>query len=111
MQAAGYVNLCHTTDSRRVLDLYSSFEPDLILLDLLMPYLDGFGLMEQIKGIDQEFSVPIVVLTALSDRETRLRALEAGARDFIVKPFDKVEVLSRIHNIVAAQLLQNALFD
>ena len=105
LQAAGYRNLHSTTDSRDVTSLFKEHNPDLILLDIRMPHLDGFQVMGQLKVINQQPYLPILVLTAEEDRETRLRALESGAKDFLNKPFDKTEVLMRIRNLLEASLL------
>ncbi|MCA9480131.1 MAG: HD domain-containing protein, partial [Nitrospira sp.] len=82
--------------------------PDLICLDIRMPQLNGFQVMGQLKIIQKEGFLPILVLTSEEDRETRLRALESGAKDFLNKPFDKIEVLMRIRNLLEASLLNKA---
>jgi putative two-component system response regulator len=76
---------------------------DLILLDIQMPGMDGFDVMAALEPEDDY--LPVIVLTAYTDRDTRLRALEAGARDFLGKPFDHVEVLTRIRNMLEVRLL------
>ncbi len=111
LQQAGYTNLRTTTDSREVAGLYKELEPDLILLDLRMPHLDGFQVMQQLSLIERDNYLPILVLTAETDREVRLRALESGAKDFLIKPLDRVEVLTRISNMLEVRLLQNNLRD
>lgn len=100
---AGYTDVSTTTDSRAVLELYREHRYDLILLDLLMPKLDGFEVMEQLKTIEAEGYLPVLVLTAQPAH--RLRALQSGAKDFIGKPFDRMEVLTRIHNMLEVRLL------
>ena len=105
LQAAGYKNFHSTTDSREVKTLFRELKPDLILLDIRMPHLDGFQVMGQLKVISKQSYLAILVLSAEEDRETRLRALESGAKDFLQKPFDKVEVLMRIRNLLEASLL------
>ena len=94
-------------DSRKAFDLYKEFLPDLVLLDLNMPHLDGFQIMELLKEFEKNSYAPILVLTAQSDRNTRLRALAAGARDYIEKPFDITEVVQRISNMLEIRLLHN----
>jgi len=74
--------------------------PDLILLDVMMPGMDGFEVCQHIRAHPQLGEVPIIMLTAMSDRKTRLRGIEAGADDFIIKPFDKVELLARVRTII-----------
>lgn len=103
----GFFNLQSTTDSRMAKESYKKFKPDIVLLDLNMPYLDGFQVMEQLNEIEKESYVPILVLTAQSEPETQLRALNEGAKDFIGKPFHIAEVLFRIRNILEVRLLYN----
>ena len=107
----GYTNLKSTTDSRRVLELCDEFDPDLILLDLFMPHVDGFAVLESLRGDRSEVYLPIIVLTADVNEETKRRALNLGATDFLNKPLDYIEVLLRIRNILETrrihQLLDN----
>ncbi len=105
LQAAGYTNVHSTTDSTEVVRLYREINPDLICLDIRMPEVDGFQVMGQLKIINKRTYLPILVLTSEEDRGTRLRALESGAKDFLNKPFDKVEVLMRIRNLLETSLL------
>ncbi len=101
LQFSGYSQVVSTSDPRRVLALCQERRPDVILLDLNMPLLDGFGVMKQLSGeIDPAECVPILVLTADIGLETKRRALSAGATDFLTKPFDPVEVLLRIKNLL-----------
>ncbi len=101
LQFSGYSQVVSTSDPRRVLGLCQNRRPDLILLDLNMPLLDGFGVMKQLSGeIAVSECVPILVLTADIGLETKRRALSAGATDFLTKPFDPVEVLLRIKNLL-----------
>lgn len=112
LKAEGYQQILTTTDSRNAIELYRSFHPDLLLLDLNMPYMDGFEIMKQLKEMNEADSyLSILVLTAYTDQEIRLRALEAGARDFLSKPFDRLEVLTRIRNLLEVRLLHNRLRD
>ena len=100
---AGYVGITSTMDPGKVCELYSKNRYDLILLDLQMPGMDGFQVMEGLKAIETDSYVPVLVITAQPGH--KLRALEAGAKDFISKPFDLVEVKTRIHNILEVRLL------
>ncbi len=103
---AGYTHLTSTTDPRQILPLFSEIRPDLILLDLLMPQLDGFAIMHQLQPLVAKGSyLPILVLTADITPETKRRALTAGARDFLTKPFDMTEVLLRITNLLETRFL------
>ncbi|MBF0274840.1 MAG: response regulator [Nitrospinae bacterium] len=107
IESAGYGSFISTTDPIEVVDLYQSFEPDLLILDINMPEMDGFEVMKALKDISNDDYLPILVLTAQTDRETRIKALKAGAKDFITKPFDKVELLNRINNMLEVRLLHN----
>ncbi|MGD0585256.1 MAG: sigma-54 dependent transcriptional regulator [Oryzomonas sp.] len=103
LRNAGYVCVTSTTDPTEVCELYQRNRYDLILLDLQMPGFDGFQVMEALKAIETESYVPVLVITAQPGH--KLRALEAGAKDFIAKPFDLVEVTTRIHNLLEVRLL------
>ena len=109
LEVAGYTNIRAVTDSREVVKTYQELEPDVILLDLSMPHLDGFQVMEQLKRIKQYSYLPVLVLTALKDPRTRLRALGTGAKDFLQKPFDPMEVRLRTRNILEVRLLYKRL--
>ena len=109
LQSAGYRNVYSTLDSREVCDLFKSIRPDLLLLDLSMPHLSGFEVMDQL-GAETGDGVPIVVLTADKMPQTRHRALQKGARDFLTKPLDQTEVLLRIDNLLKARFY-NALLE
>ncbi|MBT3367333.1 MAG: response regulator [Nitrospina sp.] len=111
LENEGYTFFKSTQDSRKALDIYKEMCPDLVLLDLNMPYLDGFQVIEQLKEFEKDSYAPILVLTAQSDRNTRLRALSAGARDYIEKPFDITEVTQRISNMLEIRLLHNQVRD
>src|SRR3989338_8549439 len=101
--SVGYSSVTTTTDPRAVCELYRKNRYDLILLDLLMPGMDGFQVMHDLKEVETEGYLPVLVVTAQPGH--KLRALEAGAKDFISKPFDRVEVLTRIHNMLEVRLL------
>ncbi len=98
-------------DPREVLDRYREGRPDLILLDINMPHLDGYQVMEQLKALGDPLLPPIVILTAQHGRDILLRALAAGARDFIGKPFDRAELLMRVRNLLEAQLAHRLVHD
>lgn len=104
---AGYTDVSTTTDSRAVLELYREHRYDLILLDLQMPGMDGFQVMEALRAQDADSTLPVIVLTAQPGH--KLRALQAGAKDFISKPFDLAEVRARIHNMLEVRLLHKKL--
>jgi putative two-component system response regulator len=107
---AGFVNLAGITDSRCVLQLLEEFRPDLILLDLHMPMLDGFAVLEQLQtAIPAGTYLPILTLTGDDSPHARQRALSMGAKDFLTKPFDLTEVLLRIRNLIETRNLHLAL--
>ena len=107
LSGAGYVSLASTRDPRAVCELHRKNRYDLILLDLQMPVMDGFEVMEGLKEIEREGYLPVLVVTAQPDH--KLRALRAGAKDFVSKPFDLAEVLTRVHNMLEVRLYANAL--
>ena len=101
LQREGFREVQSTTDPRQFLALYGARQTDILLLDLHMPGLDGFAVMEQLAGrIPPENFVPILVLTADITPEARQRALSAGAKDFLTKPVDPAEVVLRIKNLL-----------
>jgi DNA-binding response OmpR family regulator len=102
---AGYTNLRSTTDSREVLRHCAEFEPDLILLDLRMPHLDGIQVLRQLKQRRTDVYLPVLVLTADVSRESKRAALEAGANDFLTKPFEQIELLLRVRNLIEMRVL------
>jgi adenylate cyclase len=103
LRSAGYLSVTTTLDSRTVCDLHAKNSYDLILLDLQMPGMDGFEVMEGLKIIEKDGYLPVLVITAQPDH--KLRALKAGAKDFVSKPFDAAEVLTRVHNMLEVRLL------
>jgi PAS domain S-box-containing protein len=104
---AGYLNVSSTQQATEVCALHRSHHYGLILLDLQMPEMDGFAVMEALKANDADSYLPVIVLTAQPGH--KLRALQAGARDFISKPFDLLEVKTRIRNMLEVRLLQRKL--
>lgn len=107
LSSAGYTSVLGITDPREVMELYKAYRPDLILLDINMPYLNGYQIMEQLKVVEQSNSVPILVLTALQDKETLIRSLRSGAKDFLTKPLDQTETLMRIRSMLETRCLYN----
>ena len=115
---AGFENFISTTDSREAAALFADFQPDLVLTDWLMPGVDGCALIGQLRALTAtDDYLPIVVLTADITPPTMQRALTAGATDFLTKPFDRIEVLLRIRNLLTARLshltiqTQNAMLE
>jgi len=103
----GYVHIASTTDPYVVCELHRKNRYDLILLDLQMPGMDGFQVMEALKETETDGYLPVLVITAQPGH--KLRALAAGAKDFVAKPFDLVEVQTRIHNMLEVRLLYKKL--
>jgi serine phosphatase RsbU (regulator of sigma subunit) len=103
LDRAGYASVASTLDPRAVCELHRQNHYDLILLDLQMPGMDGFQVMEGLKEIETEGYLPVLVITA--DPSHKLRALQAGAKDFISKPLDMAEVRARVHNMLEVRLL------
>lgn len=111
LRSQGYESLELVSDSREVITRYQAARPDLILLDINMPHLDGYLVMEQLQVLDDPLMPPVVILTAQQSKNHLLRALAAGARDFISKPFDRNELLMRVRNLLDAQLAHRVLHD
>lgn len=105
----GYTNITTTQFPREVQALHEAKRFDLILLDLQMPEMDGFEVIEALKTIETGGYLPVLVITAQPGH--KLRALKAGAKDFVSKPFDLVEVQTRIHNMLEVRLLYRKLAD
>jgi PleD family two-component response regulator len=106
----GLSNVLSSTQPLRTLDLFNSFVPDLVILDLHMPEFDGFAVLEQLnRRIPTGEYLPILVLTADATRDTRLRALALGAKDFISKPLDALETMLRVWNLLETRALYKAL--
>jgi adenylate cyclase len=105
--SAGYACVTSTLDPTAVCKLHETNRYDLIVLDLQMPGMDGFEVMERLKAVETDGYLPILVITAQPDH--KLRALRAGAKDFISKPFDIAEVLTRVHNMLEVRLLHVAI--
>ena len=109
LRNGGYTHITSTMDPRAVCALHRTHRYDLILLDLQMPVMDGFQVMEGLKEIENGGYLPVLVVTAQPGH--KLRALQAGAKDFVSKPFDLLEVQTRIHNMLEVRLLYRKLND
>ncbi|MGD0774183.1 MAG: SpoIIE family protein phosphatase [Candidatus Solibacter sp.] len=103
LRVAGYASVESTTDPNEVCRLHRANRYALILLDLQMPGMDGFQVMEGLKEIEEDGYLPVLVITAQPDH--KLRALQAGAKDFVSKPFDLAELRARVRNILEVRLL------
>ena len=101
LEQAGFTNLHTTTNPHQVLPLYTELQPDLIVLDLHMPDLDGFAVLDQLRSVIPACRyLPVLVLTADITPEARQRALSMGANDVLTKPFDPTEMLQRLRNLL-----------
>jgi len=109
LRGAGYACITSTRDPRAVCALHRDNNYDLILLDLRMPGMDGFQVMESLKEIETDGYLPVLAVTAQPAH--KLRALQSGAKDFVSKPFDLAEVLMRVHNMLEVRLLHKAARD
>jgi PAS domain S-box-containing protein len=107
LRDAGYTNFSSTVNPQEVCALHRRNRYDLILLDLQMPGMDGFQVMEGLKANPSDGYLPVLVITAQPGH--KLRALQAGAKDFVSKPFDLVEIKTRIHNLLEVRLLYKKL--
>lgn len=112
LEREGYNDVHGLTDPEKALATYLDLSPDIVLLDLMMPKIDGFQLLEAFSRHDQpdEFR-PVLVLTADTTLQTRRRALALGAKDFVAKPFDVIEVALRISNLLETRILYQRLRD
>lgn len=111
LKKAGYKNITATMESETAKSLYDQIRPDLVILDLDMPGLDGFDVMKQFQEIEGESYLPILIITSEDNPDVRLKALESGAKDFLNKPYDRLEVIMRINNLLEVRLLHNEVRD
>ena len=108
LEREGYTEIASTTNPAAALDTFIAFEPDIVLLDMHMPGMNGLDVMSQIREVARDF-IPIVMLTGDRSPEIRLRALGSGANDFLTKPFEKTEVHLRIKNLLETRRLHQLL--
>ncbi len=102
----GYRKIMTIADSRNVLPYIGKADPDIILLDIMMPYIDGYEILRSIRGLmDSSVFLPVVVLTAVTDRKAREQTLKDGATDFLTKPLDAVEVILRVGNLLRTRYM------
>lgn len=110
LSRAGYEQVRSINDSQQVVEAFRDWQPDLVLLDLMMPGLDGFRVMEQLRELGpHESHVPILVITGDLSAQSRQHALEIGASDFVTKPFENTEVVLRVRNLLHARWLNEDL--
>jgi putative two-component system response regulator len=111
LELDGYERFVTTTDARRAMQLARDERPDCILLDLMMPYVSGLDILDQLRADAELAMIPVIFLTAVTDGATRRDALERGATDFLNKPIDPYELAPRVANVVAAKAFQDQLVD
>ena len=104
LSSAGYSNLNLTNSPKKAIQFYSHTPPDIVLLDIKMSEMSRFEVIQHFQSINHVPEPPVLILTALADKQTRLQALSSGARDFISKPFDADETLNRIRNLLEMHL-------
>lgn len=104
LERDGFSNVSFFSDPSEAVKFYKNTPPDLVILDLNMPVLTGFDVMQLFKEINHNPQPPVLVLTAQNDRKIRLQALQEGARDFLSKPFDDEEVAQRVRNLLEMHL-------
>ncbi|WP_442484427.1 HD domain-containing phosphohydrolase [Aeoliella sp. SH292] len=111
LQIEGYENFVSTSDAREALALVRGESPDLVLLDLMMPHISGLEILAALRADINTLHTPVIVLTASTDRETRIEALSTGANDFLNKPIDPSELVPRVANLLALKRQQDILED
>ncbi|MEO5377852.1 MAG: response regulator [Magnetococcus sp. DMHC-6] len=110
LKSYGYREIVATTDPREAIRLYGEEKFDIVLLDYHMPFLNGMQVLEKLKELEQSGYLPVLMITAMTDKEIRHQALKIGAQDFITKPFDKFEVVLRVRTVLTVRLLMNKLY-
>jgi len=108
---AGYNNIKTTRNANKVQRIYNEFKPDLLVLDLHMPHMEGFKIMDQLREVHKNDYLPILVISQERNRVIQFSALEAGAKDFLVKPYDSIDVLLRIRNFLEVRMLHQEISD
>jgi cyclic di-GMP phosphodiesterase len=109
LELEGFSDFVTTSDAPTALSLIRQEQPDVVLLDLMMPYVSGLDILAEIRADEEICFIPVVILTAVTDRETRVRAVELGATDFLNKPVDASELLPRVRNVLVVKSYQDHL--
>jgi putative two-component system response regulator len=109
LELEGFSQFVTTTESPTALSLIRQEQPDLVLLDLMMPYVSGLDILAEVRADESISYIPIVILTAVTDRDTRIKAVELGATDFLNKPVDASELLPRVRNVLTVKGVQDQL--
>lgn len=106
----GFTQMISTTEPQKAIDLFNAFQPDLVLLDLMMPELDGYAVLNLLQQhIAEDEYLPVLILTADTTIAAKRKALALGAKDFLTKPFDHMETMLRIWNLLETRLLYKQL--
>ncbi len=100
LRVAGYQQFFTTSDSTKAMDLIRKERPDVILLDIMMPQVSGLDILDELRESEDFFDLPVIILTAATEREMKLKAFEGGATEFLTKPLDSVELLVRLKNVL-----------
>jgi len=111
LKKSGYCCIHSTNDPTEAAGIYQEIDPDLVILDLNMPKMDGFEVMKQLSAIEEDGYLPILIISEEKDQKVRHLALSSGAKDFIDKPFDPIEVIMRIQNMIQVRLLHKHVHD
>lgn len=106
----GFTQMISTTEPQKAIELFNAFQPDLVLLDLMMPELDGYAVLNLLQQhIAEDEYLPVLILTADTTIAAKRKALALGAKDFLTKPFDHMETMLRIWNLLETRLLYKQL--
>jgi putative two-component system response regulator len=111
LKLAGYQQFATTTDATQALDLIRAEQPDVVLLDVMMPGISGLEILAELRRGEQFFDLPVIILTAATDRETKLSALRGGATEFLAKPVDPVELEVRLRNVLVTKAHRDRIKD
>jgi putative two-component system response regulator len=109
LETAGFSRLASTSDSRQAFELIRQEHPDVLLLDIMMPDVDGLEILRQVRAERPFTQLPVIILTAVEDRQVKATALELGATDFLTKPVDPMELVPRVRNAVSIKTYQDHL--
>ena len=103
LKDAGYDEIVTTTDSREAFRLIQKERPDIVILDVMMPHVNGLQILSEIRRDEELHQIPVVILTASEDAQTKLNALDLGASDFLFKPVDPAELVVRVRNVLTVK--------
>jgi putative two-component system response regulator len=107
LKLAGYTQFVTATDARQGLDLIRREQPDLVLLDIMMPYVSGLDILAELRRCEEYADLPVIILTAASEQQTKLEALRLGTTEFLQKPVDPVELEARVRNVLVMKAHQD----